>query len=324
MTHNSDSKSKLCSTLSSSNGEDLGGSAPSWTNLLLFELALPWEESIHTNHNFPKKVADLLYGVNLPGEETRLQCIAPDPAYSSAGTRVMLFTKPKKHFSMYNKLEFQVPDNLLISLIETLLTQGTMTPFDHYRNHAVTRDILVCTHGSHDVCCASLGYPIYEFLKKEKSPPSNIQLRIWRTNHVGGHRFAPNIIDMPEGRMWARLNKRNIKSWLTRTRPANAFKKFYRGWAAMNSPYMQIAEREILATEDWDWTKQIIQTSSQKLNNNSNHARLIIRATNASNDINRTYTATVKMTGTVPKIDCITGKNTGEYNQYTVRELLVE
>ena len=309
MKHTSDSKSTLCSTFSSSNGEDLGGSAPSWTNLLVFELALPWEESIHAN---------------LSGEETRLQCVVPDPDYSSSGTRVMLFSKPRKPFSVYNKLEFQVPDNLLISLIETLLTQEDLRPFDSYRNHAVTRDILVCTHGSHDVCCASLGYPIYQFLKKEKSPPSNAQLRIWRTNHVGGHRFAPNIIDMPEGRMWARLNSGNIKSWLARTRPANTFKKFYRGWAAMNSPYLQTAEREILATENWDWTKQIIQTSRQKLNHDKNHASLIIRATSHSNKTNSTYTATVEMTGTVPKIDCITGKHTGEYNQYAVRELLVE
>ena len=53
--------------------------------------------------------------------------------------------------------------------------------------------ILVCTHGRRDVCCARLGRPLALLL--------NAQLPglVWETTHVGGDRFAPNVVSLPDG-----------------------------------------------------------------------------------------------------------------------------
>lgn len=53
---------------------------------------------------------------------------------------------------------------------------------------------LVCTHGRRDVCCAVRGRPVVEHLAAHR--PEHLT---WETSHVGGHRFAPNLVVLPHG-----------------------------------------------------------------------------------------------------------------------------
>ena len=52
---------------------------------------------------------------------------------------------------------------------------------------------LVCTNGQRDVCCARFGRPLYTELHREYGD------RIWQTTHIGGHRYAPNLLCLPSG-----------------------------------------------------------------------------------------------------------------------------
>jgi len=52
---------------------------------------------------------------------------------------------------------------------------------------------LVCTHGKRNVCCARLGVPLAQALAARHPGP------VWETTHVGGHRFAANLVLMPHG-----------------------------------------------------------------------------------------------------------------------------
>ncbi len=52
---------------------------------------------------------------------------------------------------------------------------------------------LVCTNGQRDLCCARFGLPLYEALRLEQGGTA------WQTTHVGGHRFAPNLVCLPSG-----------------------------------------------------------------------------------------------------------------------------
>jgi hypothetical protein len=54
--------------------------------------------------------------------------------------------------------------------------------------------VLVCTHGRRDACCARLGVPLVEAL----APRLGAGL-LWQASHLGGHRFAPNVVVLPEG-----------------------------------------------------------------------------------------------------------------------------
>ena len=60
---------------------------------------------------------------------------------------------------------------------------------------AVDRPLfLVCTHGKHDRCCARLGRPLYDALADVFEDDA-----VWQCSHVGGDRFAGNLVLLPQG-----------------------------------------------------------------------------------------------------------------------------
>jgi hypothetical protein len=85
--------------------------------------------------------------------------------------------------------------------------------FEHYRDlldvdfaggagEAVDHPLLlVCTHGKHDPCCARYGRPLYDALAGELEPDW-----VWQTTHVGGDRFAGNLVCLPHGLYYGRLD----------------------------------------------------------------------------------------------------------------------
>lgn len=60
--------------------------------------------------------------------------------------------------------------------------------------------LLVCTHSKRDRCCAEIGRPIF------KSLAARWPERTWEVSHVGGHRFAGNLVVLPEGWFYGNLD----------------------------------------------------------------------------------------------------------------------
>jgi hypothetical protein len=58
---------------------------------------------------------------------------------------------------------------------------------------------LVCAHGKHDPCCALRGRNVAAALA-ERRPG-----RVWECTHVGGDRFAANVLVLPTGLLYGRL-----------------------------------------------------------------------------------------------------------------------
>jgi hypothetical protein len=58
---------------------------------------------------------------------------------------------------------------------------------------------LVCAHSRHDVCCALRGRPVARAFA-ELSPD-----RVWECSHIGGERFAANVLVLPTGLMYGRV-----------------------------------------------------------------------------------------------------------------------
>jgi len=52
---------------------------------------------------------------------------------------------------------------------------------------------LVCTHGRRDPCCAGRGWPVAVALTAE------LPDQTWQCSHVGGDRFAANVVILPHG-----------------------------------------------------------------------------------------------------------------------------
>lgn len=60
---------------------------------------------------------------------------------------------------------------------------------------------LVCGHGRRDACCARLGRPLFDALRDTLDPES-----LWLSSHQGGHRFAPNLLWLPDGLQFGRVD----------------------------------------------------------------------------------------------------------------------
>lgn len=58
---------------------------------------------------------------------------------------------------------------------------------------------LVCTHSRHDTCCALRGRPVAAALERHR--PGHV----WECSHVGGERFAANVLVLPLGLMYGRV-----------------------------------------------------------------------------------------------------------------------
>src|SRR5262245_19551698 len=65
---------------------------------------------------------------------------------------------------------------------------------------------LVCTNGRRDACCAALGRPVA--LALESARPG----RVWECSHLGGHRFAANVVCLPDGLLLGRVTPDDAES----------------------------------------------------------------------------------------------------------------
>jgi hypothetical protein len=61
---------------------------------------------------------------------------------------------------------------------------------------------LVCTHGKHDPCCARRGRPLFEALAEQVDEED-----VWQTTHVGGDRFAGNLLCLSRGVYYGRVER---------------------------------------------------------------------------------------------------------------------
>ena len=59
---------------------------------------------------------------------------------------------------------------------------------------------LVCTHGKHDRCCAKFGRPLYDAVREQVEDGW-----VWQSSHVGGDRFAGNVVVLDDGVYYGRV-----------------------------------------------------------------------------------------------------------------------
>ena len=316
-------KSQLCSVVSKGAKEDPAGCGRPFDRYLGIEVAPPWNDDVTESPRFPQELREAVERAQHAGVFGKFTALFPDPVYSREGyVKTLYLHKPPGRFAAYEKIEDSVPAGEIVPLVEAL-AEGPdgLSRFGLYEEDTShVRDILVCTHGSHDACCGKFGYPTYEILRYGYAGASKRQLRVWRTSHIGGHRFAPTLIDFPEGRYWGHLEPVALEKLVLRSGPVSGLGRFYRGWAGLSGKFEQIAEREIFVREGWKWTRYL--KSGKTLEADENEGRAEVRIEYAtSGGIAGAYEATVEANGTV-----MTLGNSGldplqEVKQYRVSRL---
>jgi (2Fe-2S) ferredoxin len=95
--------------------------------------------------------------------------------------------------------------------------------------------ILVCTHGVHDVCCALRGRPVAAALA------SRWPELVWECSHIGGDRFAPNVVLLPDGFYYGNLDPDNAMSTVEAHLAGTVLTEQLRGMARFLPPVQAAA-----------------------------------------------------------------------------------
>ena len=232
-----------CSVFAQENEIDPVGTAGAYDIFVLVEHALPWPRDIEDLPQVAKIASQVRSGA--PGSSVRLQAVlgATPPG---AQRLVVIYRRLPGSFVAFDRREGRAPDEDLSALVHELLGSATrhVAPM---QGNVDTVDVLLCTHGRRDRCCGSSGTRLWQ---------SNMELpqvRMWRTSHTGGHRFAPTALVLPYGQYWAYLDESSLRSIVNKSDDPADLVRRYRGSAACTTPAEQAAERVAFVRNGWDW-----------------------------------------------------------------------
>jgi len=99
--------------------------------------------------------------------------------------------------------------------------------------------LLVCTHGRHDVCCAVRGRPVAAALAARWPDQT------WECSHIGGDRFAANLLVVPDGTVYGSLDAQSAVEVVARHLAGEVDATHLRGFSA-HPPAVQAALVEVL------------------------------------------------------------------------------
>lgn len=319
----------FCNTLALEKGLDPAGYARTFDIAIALEIPLPWTHDILQDSDLvPLELVRLVNGnpaiPDSAGLRIRPIFLAPDADYSVPNyRRVIVYTRPSGAFAGFDRMDYLVPRTAAGALIAALYEKPeTLSQFDTYRaDSTVTRDIMICTHGAKDAACGKFGYPLYQLLR---ATATSANVRIWRVNHLGGHVFAPTLVDMPKGDYWGFVNETTARLILDRAGDIRALGKHYRGWAGLPEGFLQAGERDILMREGWRWQqmcKQGVELARDTTGENPRWADIRIDYYSPDGSIHGAYEVHVIVKEHLMTIPS-TGKTTVKaYPQYAVTSL---
>ena len=211
-----DKKTLTCSQMSFQSGEHLYGTALEVKNWFLLEYSGIWRKDAFAQSTLPREVKEHLGKFLSSFEESRIQFIGGERP--GKGNPAFYYARSSEFSPKLYRFEIEKYEDLLSVDLGELVRTGEIEKFACEEKLA-----LVCTHGARDGCCASAGSEVYrELLKKEG-------LRAWRTTHVGAHRFAANIVMLPEGVYYGRVNGENLEDVVSSHLRGEIFLDCYRG-----------------------------------------------------------------------------------------------
>ena len=217
----------FCADESRALHERLDATASRVDHWLLVEYRSLWSHDAFAGSGLSEQVKRHLKGQQAARGRTRLLFIR-SRARRGAPTLLAYSATSRERELDLRRVEF----DRYTDLLGIDLAGGAGDPVDHPL-------LLVCTHGKHDRCCALYGRPLYDALADELEPEW-----IWQSTHVGGDRFAGNLVCLPHGLYYGRLNGASAATALDELLADRVHLEPYRGRSCY--PFaVQAAERAV-------------------------------------------------------------------------------
>jgi hypothetical protein len=226
-----------CSVVSSQSGETLAATASRVDHWLLLEYRGAWEREPLAASTLAPELKEHLRVQLAALPRSRLLLVGKPGRYLQTGSRAFL-GRSRPGAERLVELKLEHPHDLLgVDFAAALDGTGPGT-------EAVEKPLYaVCTHGKRDRCCALQGRPLYEALRHVTAPA-----RVWQSTHVGGDRFAGNVVVLPHGLYYGRVRPDDVGRLVAATDAGQVELAHYRGRSAY--PFsVQAAERTLREAE---------------------------------------------------------------------------
>jgi len=186
-------------------GDPMLGTAFPAARLLLVEQPGPWGRAGLAQSRFDRTTAHRLIA-RLDPQHVRVVAIRR-PGRSSPPDRrrwAVVDCRPGRESLVWGRFR---ADQELLELDVDAIVAGGIPPQSEDGEDGLDDPIpidqdpvfAVCAHGTHDVCCALMGRPVAAAL--DDARPG----RVWECSHVGGDRFAANVLVLPTGLLYGRV-----------------------------------------------------------------------------------------------------------------------
>lgn len=222
-----------CAAASLDRGDDLAGTASTVRSFLLVEHGGSWG-------------ADALRDARLPpGLGQHLA-----RAGRAAGVRVLLVRRPGRRADGSGARVFAARAAGAESWLETAalarlddVRDLDLAALGAGRSVGLSRHdeplLAVCTHGRHDACCAERGRPVALALAAGRHADS-----VWECSHIGGDRFAGNVLVLPRGLYYGRVDPDDALALADATAEGRVSLEHLRGRSDLAMP-VQAAEIDV-------------------------------------------------------------------------------
>jgi hypothetical protein len=217
----------FCADTSREIGEQLFGTATRADVWLLLEYNGAWEAEAFRDSTIPQPVKDHISAALAAIHKSRLELIKQ----RGVPTRAISFYVAVTHEQAPALYKFD------LASYDDLLTLDIPAIAAGQIQAALSSDplFLVCTNGRRDRSCAKYGVPVYDALIRQAGDS------VWQCSHVGGHRFAGNIVCLPQGISYGWVGPELAPSIVSEYRQQQIHLESYRGRSCYHEP-VQAAE----------------------------------------------------------------------------------
>jgi len=222
----------LCSHSSVERGEPLAATASRADHWILLEYRRLWSRDVLAGSGLTEQVKAHLRAHLARLPRSRLLFVKRPDRREPDGLALFL-ASTGEHGGRLLGIELEAYDDVRGVDLAAALTGGPPagTPLE--------RLLVVCTHGKRDRCCALHGRPLYDALRR--GPDADA---VWQSSHVGGDRFAGNLVALPDGLYFGRVGPGDAAALTEELRAGRIPLERYRGRSAYGFP-AQAAERRV-------------------------------------------------------------------------------
>lgn len=184
-----------CATVARTVGAQLYGSAPEAEVWIMLEYTGTWGRDAFPESDMPEAVKAHIGNALKTIPKARLQLIKQDPPYDlpdiTLAIAICREVDPALYVFEFNDCE----DVTALDIVDVIANEAT-----YAANRVSEPIVLICTNAKRDRCCAIRGLPVYSQLVEIMGTA------VWRTTHLGGHRFGATGVVLPSGMVYGRID----------------------------------------------------------------------------------------------------------------------